>query len=142
MLLFERLLALGGIFVFAIGTTDNAYANSYAPTILTQPSISNLNGDKITTAEAGKQVIIGTTATNNPFEETSCVIIIQVRNSDGATVFLAFQTLTLAPRNNSTLGASWLIEEQSLYEVKVFALSQLQNPVPLSIVMSTSLQSL
>jgi len=118
------------------------YATTFVVVTLSPPSLANLHNDKITAIEAGKQVVISTTATNNIDTDASCVIIIEVRNAIGVTVYLAYQTATIESRSNNTIGVSWLIEEQSSHEVRAFAITDLQNPQLISSPISMSLPSL
>ncbi len=65
--------------------------------------------------------------------------IIEVRDSQGVTVYLALQSGIMGPGASSTIGSSWTAEVPSDYQVRTFAITDLQQPTVLSAVAVTEL---
>jgi hypothetical protein len=60
------------------------------------------------------------------------ITIIEVRNSDGTTVFLEFNMGTLNGNTPSEVGVVWQPTDAGQYELRVFAISNFKNPEILS----------
>jgi hypothetical protein len=84
---------------------------AYTPT---KPYFINLQGDAITTVETGQQIMIMNTFANYEQNPRDYLGIVEVRDSQGITIFLAWQTSTLPTANaktgapgENTIGMSW-----------------------------------
>jgi hypothetical protein len=60
------------------------------------------------------------------------VALIEVRDSDGVTIFLAWQIGQLAGGDRTQVGLSWTPEDQGDYTVRTFVISDLNDPDILS----------
>jgi hypothetical protein len=61
----------------------------------------------------------------------------EVRNADGVTVSLGWQTGTMRPQGQTEVGMSWIPSDSGEYEVRTFLISDLLNPMVLSGVASS-----
>jgi hypothetical protein len=104
------------------------------------PKLHTANGDAIVEGKVslGQQVVISTEF-RNPWDwrDQPVVVIIEVRDSDGVTVFFGLQSRVLKPDCGAEFGVSWLASEQGNFQVRSFALTSLETPSLLSPVMST-----
>lgn len=71
-------------------------------------------------------------ATNNNDTIQPFVMVLEVRDNDGTTLFLEFLLGTLNPNSSSELGASWTVLHPGDYEVRSFAISNFTKPEILS----------
>jgi hypothetical protein len=78
--------------------------------------------------------VISTNHSNETARELEFVVIIEVRDSDNTTVFLALQSGTLEPNGSTAVGTSWTAGEPSAYFFRTFTISNLQDPSILSAV--------
>lgn len=85
-------------------------------------------------SRSGQQVVIEHTLTNNslqPFGKP-VIAITEVRDNDGFTLFLAFQSLDLAPSETGSIGTSWLVPSDAqsgdVYKVRFFVVTSLSVP--------------
>ena len=110
------------IFVMPIAFTDSIESlRSSAPEIST-------NG----TPAAGKQATLSLVITNDGDHTQQFVELVEVRDSDGVTVFLAWQSGTLDPNGQTQIGISWIPERPGDYAARTFAISNFDNPQVLS----------
>jgi hypothetical protein len=66
------------------------------------------------------------------------VALIEVRDSDGITVYLAWQTGVLGRNSDAQVGLSWIPNVADSYEIRTFVITDLKNPQILTpIAMST-----
>lgn len=103
------------------------------------PSLKDVSGDPIDEVTVGQQVVLSTTIQNNNDAEQPFVALVEVRDSDGITVFLAWQTGTLNPSGSAEVGLSWTPEEAGDYTIRTFIISDLANPQILSEVAATEI---
>ena len=96
------------------------------------PSIKDMTGKPLSSLAAGQQAILSTTVKNNNDIVQPFVALIEVRDSSGITVYLAWQTGTLNPSGQIEVGLSWKPEQAGSYEVRTFVISDLASPRVLS----------
>ena len=92
----------------------------------------------------GQQAIIRVTFHNQNAVDQPFVIIVEVRDEDGVTVYLAYQSNKLAAGKNYTMGVSWIPTEfcnadiattcHSTYQIRRFVVDSLENPTVLTLV--------
>jgi hypothetical protein len=87
----------------------------------------------------GQQVVLTTTVTNNIDDELPFVALVEVRDSSGITIFLAWQTGVMDAGDRNEVGLSWTPEEAGDYVVRTFVISNLSNPQVLSDVVTTNI---
>jgi hypothetical protein len=95
----------------------------------TKPVIKDSLGRTLEAGEAGSLVILSTTNTNESSDSVSYVALMEVRDSQGVTVYLQFQFGNLPPDGESELGISWTPESAGEYELRTFLISGFIDPV-------------
>jgi hypothetical protein len=118
-------------------TMDTHYASSSIGmeviTYLSNPSLHNLSSEEIATVEVGQQSIVSVSLHNNLKVEQPLVIIIEVRDGDGVTKYLAWQTAIVNADGNYTMTSSWTpTEEGTNYQIRSFAITDFQYPQVIS----------
>lgn len=90
---------------------------------------------------AGHQLVIFENVTKTDNNVKSFVLIVEVRDPDGITIFLGWQTLALGSiGDGGAVGMSWIPEHAGTYSVRTFALTDIRNPEVLSTVVSSEYQ--
>jgi hypothetical protein len=105
----------------------------------TPPSVKDVTGNTLDEVSAGQQVVLSTTIVNNNAQSQPFVGIVEVRDSSGITVFLAWQTGTLNPSGQTEVGLSWTPDNAGEYTVRTFVISNLSNPQILSLVKESTI---
>jgi len=80
----------------------------------------------------GTQLLLSATLTNNNTKPLPYVAFIELRNSDGVTIYLEFHKGVLDPGVPSNIASSWTPEKTGEYELRVFAISDFQHVEVLS----------
>jgi hypothetical protein len=112
--------------------------SSTETTTPTSPELKDIRGTSITEVTAGTQVIISTTVTNNNDEPQPAVVLVEVRNADGITVYLQWQTGTINADDEMNIGLSWTPDAAGTYQLRTFVLGNLLNPSTLSPVVTST----
>jgi hypothetical protein len=81
---------------------------------------------------AGKQATLSSVITNDGDHSQQFVELVEVKDSSGVTVFLAWQSGALGPNSQTQIGVSWIPERPGDYNVRTFAISNFDNPQVLS----------
>lgn len=102
------------------------------------PTLATVDGAAVTSVRTGQQVVLTSNIKNNEPGPRSYVAIVEVRDDDGITTFLQWQIGTLAGNGQQGVGISWLPDQRGTYELRVFVVSSLNNPIVLSEVIRTS----
>jgi hypothetical protein len=116
-------------FVYNIPMEGTASTNTTTPTA---PSVKDITGKPVNEVSAGQQVVLSTQIHNSNDGTQPFVAIVEVRDSNGVTVFLAWQTGTLNPSGQTEVGLSWTPNTSGQYTVRTFILSSLDAPTILS----------
>lgn len=103
------------------------------------PSVQDSSGVELDDVSAGQQVVLATIIINNVDEPTPFTALIEVRDSNDVTVYLAWQTGVLAAGGQSEVGLSWTPENPGDYTVRTFVISDLDNPRVLSLVVESDI---
>ena len=101
------------------------------------PSIKDIEGKQLDQVNPGQQVILSTTIANNLDKDQQFAAIIEVRDSSGITVFLAWQIGKLNSDDEAEVGLSWTPNTSGQYTIRTFVVSDLANPDILSSVQET-----
>lgn len=99
---------------------------------VTPPEPKDVTGETLDEVSVGQQVVLTTNVVNTEASPQSFVALIEVRDSNGVTVFLAWQTGTLSANGQTQVGLSWTPDIADDYEVRTFVISDLNNPTILS----------
>lgn len=107
------------------------YANDYTSFHVAGPTIRSLYGDVLSRSGGSQQVMIEYTLKNielQPFDKP-VIAITEIRDEDGITLYLAWQTIDLAPDKTSTIGTSWLLpydaQVDDVYQIRFFMVTAL-----------------
>jgi hypothetical protein len=103
----------------------------------TAPRLIDLGGLALSSAPAGQQVVVAINLDNDNAKDVPFVGIIEVRDEDGITTMLRWQTGVLGPNSGLDVAASWVPETPGNYEVRSFVVSNLSNPQILSEVVAS-----
>lgn len=124
-----------GIFSFLLPV---ASALSYDILRVSSPSLRNISGEKIDIVEIGQQAVIRISIHNNLGQEQPFVILTEVRDDNGITRYLSWQSGIAAANGNYTMETVWMPDiEGTNHEIRSFAISSIQNPSVLSAVASS-----
>ena len=104
------------------------------------PIITDNEGNSIELITVGKQVTISKSFRTTIDSSRPFLALFDVRDSDGVSVYIAWQTGMVIPRNDVVVGISWMPEEAGDYEIRTFLISDWTNPEVLSPVASTNLK--
>ena len=74
---------------------------------------------------AGNSMTLSTTITNNNDQLQAFVVLIEVRDSNGVTLYLTLQSGTLEPSGSADVGVSWQAGNEGSFEVRTFSISDL-----------------
>ena len=121
-------------------TSIPVHAVSFDTTDIIQPKIKDVLGRDISQAAAGSPATVEVGIENNENIVHPFVLLVEVRDSSDRTTFLAWQSGSLSPMESSEVGVSWTPENKGDYEVRAFAISNLQNPEILSEVQSREIE--
>jgi hypothetical protein len=123
---FDFVIPVGG------GTTDTT-------TTVTPPEPQDVTGETLDEISAGQQVVLTTNVVNNNAGSQPFVALIEVRDSSGITVYLAWQTGLLPANGQAQVGLSWTAENPGDYTVRTFVISDLASPDVLSKIAETDI---
>lgn len=101
--------------------------------------VYDLDGNLLDQVTTGHQVVLSKTFVNNRSVREPFVAVFEVRDSSGITVYLAWQSHTMAAEGRVDVDASWVADGVGVYEIRTFPLSNLTNPVVLDVVESRSI---
>lgn len=79
----------------------------------------------------GDSLTLSTSITNNNEKSQPFVVIIEVRDSNDVTVFLALQSGTLDPSGSTNIGVLWQPYQAGTFEVRTFAITSISGEVEL-----------
>jgi hypothetical protein len=96
------------------------------------PALANVDGSTVTEVTTGQQVVITSNVTNNDDQPRPATVIVEVRDADGITVYLQWQTATIAANGEIQVGLSWIPEDEGDYTIRTFVVSNLTTPQVLS----------
>jgi hypothetical protein len=124
-----------GLIAMIILPSHFSYAADTDNATLTVPILKDGMGKILPTpAKVGQLVVISTTLASNSSDATAdnssmpFVIIVEVRDELGVPLYSQFAIGSLNPGGESEVGLSWTPKEAGTYELKAFALSDMNNP--------------
>ena len=108
-------------------------------TDVTVPLIADVSG-RSGPYVVGSSLTLSTTISNNNEQTQPFVVLVEVRDSNNVTVFLALQSGTLDPEGSTDIGVLWQPPNEGTFEVRSFAITELGASVePLSTVARSDL---
>jgi len=102
------------------------------------PTLTDAYGKLITVPTTGRQMVVSYSFRNFDDKPRDFLGLFEVRNSDGVTELLAWQTGTMPPVDDqgiagtTSMGVSWQPDKASTYQMRIFTLSNLEKPESLS----------
>jgi hypothetical protein len=94
-----------------------------------KPVVKDIVGMILPSIAVGQQAILSTAIANNNDASQPFVALVEVRDSQGMTVFLEWQTGTLNPSGEAEVGLSWTPDKAGSYNVRTFVVSSLADEV-------------
>lgn len=79
----------------------------------------------------GDSITVSTTITNNNDNPQPFVAIIEVRDRNGVTVFLALRSGTLEPSGSTDIGVLWRPDATGVFELRTFAITSVGDAAEL-----------
>ncbi len=134
--LFATIACLLLMAIFSIPNLQYAFASSCSAK-LTAPSLKTTYSPSLAGATTGQQFIITTVITNCLSSDLNLVVLIEARNSKDVTEYLSWQSGTVKANGEMDVGVSWVPLQADNYELRVFAISDLSNPLMLSSIMTS-----
>ncbi|MEO9363067.1 MAG: hypothetical protein ABI348_04115 [Nitrososphaera sp.] len=91
----------------------------------------DVNGNTIRQAATGSHVSVQTIINNDcDIADYPATILLEVRDSEGMTKYLALQQIVLEPGHHPRVGFSWTPDKPGDYEVRVFTITSINSTVP------------
>lgn len=109
------------------------YGNDYEPVGLETFVITDIRGKQLTEIPKDSQVVLSATFSNNMNKDQTFFTVLEVRDYQGFTEVLQWQSSTVKPLDNAIAGFSWLPSAPGCYEARAFVISDLENPSALSL---------
>jgi hypothetical protein len=98
------------------------------------PSFRDIDGNKAQRINYGQQVVATVRMVNSDSLVHPLVAIVELRDQDGITEYFAWQSHTLIANETYVFGSSWIPQKEGSYELRTFAVTDLQSPQALSAV--------
>lgn len=95
------------------------------------PTLKSTHGNVLSREGGSQQITIEYTLENVEAQprEKPVIAVTEVRDRDGFTLYLALQTVDLAPGETGTIGASWLLPKDArvgdVYQINFFMMASL-----------------
>jgi hypothetical protein len=116
--------------VFTLEIDTLAGSSGLPAVTLSPPSANSVTGTP--TLTAGSQIGLSTTIENDRNIDQPFVTLIEVRDSSGITVYLAWQSGNLQPSGSTMIEVSWMPEMSGTYDVRTFSLTSLSEALVIS----------
>lgn len=123
-------MAITIVTIFAL--VDKSWAQDILPVYSISPSFRTLIGENVSEVRVLHPVLLNLEVHNNYEEAYRAVIIMDVRDSAGSTVFMAWQNPRLSPNGDYSFMTSWLPEYTDEYAILVYVYKELPPIEPLA----------
>lgn len=101
--------------------------------------VRDLEGNNITRITEGQQITLNVAFADNSSISQPFIGLLEMRDTDGVTIFLGWQSGALQSGSETMFGMSWIAEKAGDYQIRQFALSNLTSPVVLEAVVVTNI---
>jgi hypothetical protein len=102
--------------------------------IASPPKLENVHDGRLQEVQVGDELVMATTFKNNDKDyDWAAYFINEVRDSTGTTVLLTLTSGTIESNSSATVGATWVPALAGAYELRAFAITDLENPRILSL---------
>lgn len=93
------------------------------------PTLFDADGKELDGAVLpGRQVILSASLSKSLDGGRPSIAIFEIRDSNGVTIYLAWQTIDISPQGAKEVGVSWLSGKAGNYELRVLHIPNLVNP--------------
>lgn len=124
----------------------HSQSSSFPSLDISVPTFSDMQGERIREAKAGQQIMIIESVRNDIYldDNKSMTLLIEVRDQDGVTIYLAWQSAMVSPNDTFSFGTSWIVPDDAVtgtvYEARTFALTFIGSEAePLSMVLNSEI---
>lgn len=129
------------VFSFVLPDTFYADATSIVVVDFSSPVVTDIEGNVLIQAAKDQQIVLSTTVFNNLLDHSQpYVAIMEVRDETGITEHIAWSSGILQANANQTIGVSFVPPAEGRYTVRVFAISDLEQPQILSAVRESEIR--
>lgn len=120
-------------------TCDNTFSSDTGSLwlVASEPSLKT-NSSPVAEVRAGDDLVVASTYRNTENTNRSAVFITEVRNGNGVTILLESLSGIIESNSSTEVGVLWMPDEPGTYELRTFAISDIENPIVQSGVVSTS----
>jgi hypothetical protein len=131
----------GAIAVAALIIASFSQAYAFVPvtfSLVSGPEAKSFNGDIARYVIAGQQVVLETTLKNDKIEPLAepVIFVLEMRDPDGFTVLLDWQSIKPDPGETDTIGFSWLVPNNVQvcddFHMRIFVIASIRDPYPLT----------
>ena len=99
---------------------------------VSQLKVVDQTGATLSSPSMGMQILIQSDVRNNLSTDQQFSYIVQIKNSQGATIMISWMTGTLPAGKQYAVAQSWLVENTGEYTAEVFVWQSISNPVILA----------
>ncbi|MFQ5969817.1 MAG: hypothetical protein ACE5J2_04925 [Nitrososphaerales archaeon] len=96
-------------------------------------------GTRISDISVGKQVVLQSSVKNNLSIDQKFAYIMQIKDSDGITIMIAWINGEIPRDKTFNIGLSWIPDITGKYAIDVFVWESVANPLPLSEMLRTTI---
>lgn len=126
--------------IFSTQSFISANASDSNPTILSAspPSLKTAYSPGVRALRVGDEVVVATAFTNNDVVYNwSAYFIVEVRDANGVSILLDWQSGVVKAGSQVEVGISWSPLQAGAYQLRTFAISGFDNPAILSSISSS-----
>jgi hypothetical protein len=123
------------VFAFSVvpvligNVSDVSPDTDLALVVPSRPVVVDMTSRPVSLVMAGGQYLIAVNATNNDeIRDWASVVIVEVRDSNGITLWLNWHSQTVSANSSYGLDMSWMPEHPGTYQIRSFVISSLSNP--------------
>jgi hypothetical protein len=100
---------------------------------LSKPTLIDQLGNAVSNVNVGDMVGIESEIKNSSGDKITFAYIVQIKNSDGITIFLTWvQNLSVLENDSVKPAVFWLADHDGNYQAEVFVWLSVSNPIPLA----------
>jgi hypothetical protein len=125
-----------------IGLSAAAQSDGMGLRPILNPKVLDLSGNEIQDEliPIGGQVTVSIRYPNYKDEAQFSIVIIEIRDSEGVTIFLAWQSNTTPISGAAEVGVSWTPPMSGDYQIRAFQISNWTNPISLEAIGTTKIK--
>lgn len=135
-------MVLAGLAVLSLPFPDGSAMSPHQVVILSPPVLELPHPQGSSAISSGQQVVITINVTHNfGDKDEDLIVLIEVRDEDGVTEYLAWQSGQVQVGDRMEIGVSWIPTHGGFYELRTFAITNdWENPQVLSVVVTSKVE--